>query len=155
ESDHSRQSRSPATERRRIVSPTKIEHRPSSTDLVAFLNAGIQVGAHVVPLSPRAPLRLQILGPLRIWRHNAELDAGPRQQAYLLALLLARAGHPLSVDSLIDLIWDGDVVPASALNVIHKYVGALRRVLEPELPPRGASSYLQRRGDSYVLVAEP
>ncbi|WP_344347626.1 hypothetical protein, partial [Catellatospora coxensis] len=25
--------------------------------------------------------RLQILGPLRLWRGEAELDAGPRQQA--------------------------------------------------------------------------
>jgi DNA-binding SARP family transcriptional activator len=36
-----------------------------------------------------AGLRLQILGPLRLWRDGVELDAGPRQQAYLLALLLA------------------------------------------------------------------
>ena len=42
--------------------------------------------------SPGA-LRLQILGPLRIWRDEVEFDAGPRQQAYLLALLLLSLIH--------------------------------------------------------------
>ena len=83
------------------------------------------------PASGRA-LRLEVLGPLRIWRDGVELDPGPRQQAYLLALLLARAGRPTSTAELVDLIW-GEDAPASALNVIHKYVGALRRLLEPAL----------------------
>ncbi|WP_327002260.1 winged helix-turn-helix domain-containing protein [Dactylosporangium sp. NBC_01737] len=78
-------------------------------------------------------MRLQVLGPLRVWRDGVELDTGPRQQAYLLALLLARVGRPISASELIDLIW-GDGVPSSALNVIHKYVGALRRLLEPAIP---------------------
>ncbi|MFC4588963.1 BTAD domain-containing putative transcriptional regulator [Sphaerisporangium corydalis] len=81
-----------------------------------------------------------------------EVDAGPRQQALLLALFLARVGRPTSTSELIDLIW-GDDVPASALNVIHKYVGALRRVLEPLLPVRGTGSFLHRRGNSYLFIA--
>ncbi|GIF23822.1 DNA-binding SARP family transcriptional activator/HAMP domain-containing protein [Actinoplanes tereljensis] len=97
---------------------------------------------------------LHILGPLRLWRDGAELDAGPRQQAYLLALLLARAGRPTSTSELIDLIW-GEDAPASALNVIHKYVGALRRILEPELPVRETGSFLHRRGNSYLFTAAP
>ena len=35
-------------------------------------------------------LTLKILGPLRVWRDGVELDPGPRQQAYLLALLIGR-----------------------------------------------------------------
>lgn len=46
--------------------------------------------------SPAGPVRLQVLGPLRVWRDGVERDAGPRQQAYLLALLLARAGQPVT-----------------------------------------------------------
>ena len=37
-------------------------------------------------------VRLQILGPLRLWRDDAELEPASRQQAFLLALLLARVG---------------------------------------------------------------
>ncbi|WP_433830534.1 BTAD domain-containing putative transcriptional regulator [Actinoplanes sp. CA-015351] len=99
-------------------------------------------------------VRLRILGPLRLWRDGVELDAGPRQQAQLLVLLLAAAGRPVSTTELIDLIWAGSV-PFSALNVIQKYVGALRRTLEPELPVRAAGSYLHRRGNAYVFHAGP
>ncbi|WP_326626770.1 AAA family ATPase [Nonomuraea fuscirosea] len=99
-------------------------------------------------------LRLEILGPPRIWRDGVERDPGPRQQAYLLAVLLARAGQPVSTADLIDLIWEDDV-PASAINLIHKYMGALRRVLEPGLPARDTGAYLHRRGNSYLCTAGP
>ncbi|MET7332053.1 BTAD domain-containing putative transcriptional regulator [Nonomuraea sp. NPDC005650] len=97
-------------------------------------------------------MRLQVLGPLRLWRDGAELDVGPRQQAQLLALLLARVGHPISTRELIDLIW-ADNTPTSALNLIQKYVGALRRVLEPAVPARAAGTYLHLRGNAYVFSA--
>ena len=97
-------------------------------------------------------LRLKILGPLRVWRDGVELDAGPRQQAYLLSLLIARVGRPISREELIDLVWD-DAAPTSARNVLHKYVGALRRLLEPGLPARSTGSYLLRRGHGYLFVA--
>ncbi|MEU6352444.1 BTAD domain-containing putative transcriptional regulator [Streptomyces sp. NPDC047072] len=96
-------------------------------------------------------LRLQILGPLRIWRDGVERDPGPRQQSYMLAILLARAGRPVSTSELIDLIWEEDV-PASAVNILQKYVGALRRLLEPALPAREAGSFLHRRGHSYLFT---
>ncbi|MFJ8105875.1 ATP-binding protein [Streptomyces sp. NPDC096132] len=104
--------------------------------------------------SSDASLRLQVLGPLRVWRDGVELDAGPPQQAYLLAVLLARAGEPVSISELVDLIWAEDV-PASAVNILQKYVGALRRLLEPALPAREPGSYLQRRGSAYLFVADP
>ncbi|MEV0388185.1 BTAD domain-containing putative transcriptional regulator [Nonomuraea sp. NPDC050643] len=90
---------------------------------------------------------------MRLWRDGVELDAGPRQQAFLLALLLAREGRPTCTDELIDLIWADDP-PASALNVIHKYVGSLRRLLEPTLSARDSGSYLQRRGNAYLFTAD-
>ena len=99
-------------------------------------------------------LRAQILGPLRLWRDGVELDSGPPQQTYLLALLLARAGRPISTSELIDLVW-GDDVPASAVNILQKYVGSLRRVLEPTVLARESGSYLQRRGNGYLFVAAP
>jgi DNA-binding SARP family transcriptional activator len=104
------------------------------------------------PPAVRGELRLQILGPLRIWRGAVELNAGPPQQAALLAVLLARAGRPTSTNELIEVIW-GEAPPQSALNTIHKYVGALRHLLEPGLQARANGSLLQRRGDAYLCVA--
>ncbi|GAA0897868.1 hypothetical protein GCM10009557_96420 [Virgisporangium ochraceum] len=97
-------------------------------------------------------LRLQILGPLRIWRNGEELDPGPRQQAYLLAVLLARAGKPASINELVDLVW-ADRAPASATNILQKYVGALRRLLEPTVPARATGAFLRRHGSGYLFAA--
>ncbi|GAB3934173.1 hypothetical protein GCM10027614_06710 [Micromonospora vulcania] len=55
---------------------------------------------------------------------------------------------------LITMIW-GDEPPISAVNVIHKYVGALRRLLEPELALRSSGSYLLRHGNGYRLMIGP
>jgi DNA-binding SARP family transcriptional activator/tetratricopeptide (TPR) repeat protein len=99
-------------------------------------------------------LRLQILGPVRVWRGDVELDTGPRQQSRLLAILLARAGRPVGARQLIEMIW-GQSAPPSALNTLHKYVGALRHLLEPDLPPRRTGHYLQRRGEGYLCTAGP
>ncbi|WP_179855092.1 AfsR/SARP family transcriptional regulator [Paractinoplanes atraurantiacus] len=94
---------------------------------------------------------MQVLGPLRLWRDDIELDGGPPQQRCLLALLLIRAGRPVSLNDLVRELWGSDP-PASAINVIHKYVGVLRRLLEPDLPRRSAGSYLLRHGAGYRFV---
>ena len=99
-------------------------------------------------------LRLEILGPLRLWRAGIELDPGPPQQAYLLALLLARVGRPIGMNELFDLLWERDA-PASAMNAIHKYVGALRRLLEPGLQARESGSYVHRSPSGYVFRPAP
>ncbi|MGW4964581.1 AAA family ATPase [Nonomuraea sp. NPDC004186] len=88
---------------------------------------------------------------MRLWREGVELATGPRQQSYLLALLLARAGKPISTSELIDLIW-GDDVPATAVNILQKYVGSLRRLLEPALPARTNGTYLERRANGYLFA---
>ncbi|MET9249901.1 BTAD domain-containing putative transcriptional regulator [Nonomuraea sp. NPDC003709] len=118
---------------------------------MAVSTLSITADAGACPV-PGTALRMQILGPLRLWRGGVELDAGPRQQAYLLALLLAHEGLPISKPELIGLIW-GEEAPDSAVNAIHKYIGALRRLLEPELPTRGSSSYLVGRGNGYLCTA--
>ncbi|BCY07254.1 hypothetical protein L3i22_023420 [Actinoplanes sp. L3-i22] len=97
---------------------------------------------------------MELMGSLRLWRDDAELDGGPRQQRCLLALLLARAGQPIGMTDLVGLIW-GNEGPASAVNVVHKYVGALRRLLEPGLPLRAPGSFLARHGTGYRFLAVP
>ncbi|GAB6898929.1 BTAD domain-containing putative transcriptional regulator [Kineosporia succinea] len=104
--------------------------------------------------APEGELRFQILGPARIWRDDVELDTGPPQQTALLTLLLAREGGPVTTGRLVDLLW-GDGAPASAVNIVHKYVSALRHLLEPGLPPRAQGTYLLRRESSYLFRVGP
>jgi len=91
---------------------------------------------------------------LRVWRDLIEVDAGSRLQRCLLALLLARGGNPVSMSEIVDLLW-GEDAPLSAVNTVHKYVGALRRILEPDLGLRASRRWLVRHGPGYRFNANP
>jgi DNA-binding SARP family transcriptional activator/tetratricopeptide (TPR) repeat protein len=95
-------------------------------------------------------VRFAVLGPVRAWRADVELDLGPRQQRLMLALLLVRADRATSPSEFVDLLWGHDA-PASAVNVVHRYIGALRRVLEPDLPARASGRWLIRHPAGYQL----
>lgn len=97
-----------------------------------------------------SPLSFAVLGPVRAWRGQSEIDLGTRQQRLIVALLLARAGGAVSVAEFVDLLWESDP-PPSAVNVVHRHVGMLRRRFEPGLPPRAAGSVLIRDGAQYRL----
>jgi DNA-binding SARP family transcriptional activator len=80
------------------------------------------------------------------------LDLGPSQQRALLALLI-RANQLVSDDDIIDLLWGQDP-PGSALNTIHKYIGSIRRLLEPGLEARASGRWLTRRSGAYRLAID-
>lgn len=95
-------------------------------------------------------MRFTVLGPVEAWRDGTELRLGPPKQRAVLALLLAQAGRPVPAYQLIDALW-GQSPPLSARNVVHRHVGALRRLLEPGLASRSAARRLVRDGDGYRL----
>ncbi|OQR62874.1 AfsR family transcriptional regulator [Streptomyces maremycinicus] len=97
--------------------------------------------------------RFEVLGPVRVWRGDGELDPGFPQQRALLALLLAHAGRFVPTGEIVDVLW-AQRPPASARNVVRRYAGALRRLLEPGLPPRAPGRRLPRRTGGYLLEAE-
>jgi DNA-binding SARP family transcriptional activator len=98
-------------------------------------------------------IQFSLLGPVRAWRGPLEVDLGPGQQRAILALLLVRANQFVTTDDLIELLWERDP-PGSAINAIHKYVGAIRRVLEPDLEARTSGRWLTRQGGAYRLAAD-
>jgi DNA-binding SARP family transcriptional activator len=100
---------------------------------------------------PIARVHFSILGPIRAWRGPVELNLGSNQQRAILALLLIRANHLVSVDDLIELLWE-EKPPPSAVNVIHKHIGAIRRLLEPDLAARATGRWLTRHGTAYRLA---
>ena len=98
-------------------------------------------------------IRFTVLGAVRAWQGDIELQLGPPQQRAVLALLLAAAGQPVSLGELVDLLWAADP-PSSAANIVHRYIGALRRVLEPGLPSRAAGRWLIPHAGGYRLTAD-
>ncbi|WP_446047445.1 AfsR/SARP family transcriptional regulator [Streptomyces olivaceus] len=75
-------------------------------------------------------LRFAVLGPVRAWHGERELDLGSPQQRVVLAALLLRRGRLVTVGDLVDAVW-GEKPPQAAVPVVRTYVSRLRKVLEP------------------------
>ncbi|MFB7600533.1 BTAD domain-containing putative transcriptional regulator [Streptomyces sp. NPDC056160] len=100
-----------------------------------------------------AAVRYSILGTVRAMRGEAELTVGPPKRLALLSLLLLRAPGPLTLSEAVDVLWEDDP-PPSAVNVMHRHIGALRRVLEPGLSSRAEAAHLVRAADGYRLLVD-
>ncbi|WP_353850327.1 winged helix-turn-helix domain-containing protein [Solwaraspora sp. WMMA2065] len=91
-------------------------------------------------------LRVQVLGPVRVWREQQALDPGPTARRAVLGLLALAGGHPLPRSELADALWPDQPPPVTSTNVIQTHVKHLRRLFEPDRPagspetPSSASS---------------
>ncbi|WP_405167344.1 AAA family ATPase [Nocardia sp. NBC_01499] len=98
-------------------------------------------------------LSFGVLGPIGAERAGAALPLkGPRHRAVLARLLVAR-GRMVSVDQLIDDLWERP--PRGAVGAIHTFVADLRRVLEPDRAPRTPAEVLVTVAPGYALRTEP
>ncbi|WP_399894424.1 BTAD domain-containing putative transcriptional regulator [Streptomyces sp. BBFR51] len=100
-----------------------------------------------------AAVRYSILGTVRAVREGRELEAGPPKRVALLALLLLRAPGPVALSEAVEVLW-ADAPPASAVNVVHRHIGELRRALEPGLRSRTHAEHLVRAADGYRLLVD-
>jgi len=99
-------------------------------------------------------LRVRLLGPVRAWRGDEELDlGGPRRRA-VFGMLAMHAHRAVSRSELIDGVWDADP-PASAVNSVHVYISGLRRVLEPRRTHGAPGQVLATGRAGYLLRLEP
>jgi DNA-binding SARP family transcriptional activator len=99
-------------------------------------------------------LLVRLLGPVRAWRGDRELELGGPQRRAVLGLLALRANQAVSRSELIDGIW-GEDPPPSAVNALHVHVAALRRALEPNRASRAPGHFLVAAGPGYSLQLEP
>ena len=71
-------------------------------------------------------LRFEVLGPVRAWRGDVEVELGPPQQRAALAVLLLQEGTPLSPSQLVSALWSG-AEPRAAVGMVRSYVSRLRQ----------------------------
>lgn len=102
---------------------------------------------------PLEPVRFAVLGAVRVFRGDTELELGGPQERAFLALLLVAAGRPVAVGEIVDVLW-GPAPPRSAVNVVRRHVGSLRRLLEPGLATRAEGRWLVRDAGGYRLVTD-
>ncbi|KAA6213842.1 hypothetical protein CP973_32170 [Streptomyces albofaciens JCM 4342] len=92
----------------------------------------------------REPLRITVLGRVRMHRGDTALATGSPQQRALLAVLALRGGRAASVDDLAEAVW-GDEPPRAAHAALRTYASRLRKALGPD------SGVLVSEGGGYAL----
>ncbi|MFJ9007906.1 BTAD domain-containing putative transcriptional regulator [Streptomyces canus] len=95
-------------------------------------------------------VRVRVLGPIEAEVNGARVDlGGPRQKA-VLALLLSVRGSVVPADRMIDRLWRGEP-PPRAIASLQSYVSNLRRLIEPDRPPRAPARVLVSSPPGYAL----
>jgi DNA-binding SARP family transcriptional activator len=100
-----------------------------------------------------AERRYRLLGGLQVEVDGTPVDLGTHKQRALLAVLLLADGRAVGTDTLVDEVW-GEAAPHRVEASLQSYVSSLRRVLEPDRPPRGPATALVTRGTAYALIAD-
>ncbi|WP_169814094.1 AfsR/SARP family transcriptional regulator, partial [Actinomadura kijaniata] len=102
-----------------------------------------------------AGLEFRLFGPLEVADATGRiLDLGVRKQRALAAMLATEPGRVVSLDRLVEELWEGDP-PAGATRTLQAYIAHLRRVLEPDRPPRTPPATLLTRDPGYLLAVAP
>ncbi|MEU7863265.1 BTAD domain-containing putative transcriptional regulator [Nonomuraea sp. NPDC049141] len=91
-------------------------------------------------------LRFEVLGPLKVVRDGRVVAVPAAKQRTILASLALAAGHPVTVRTLIERVWD-DEPPAGARCAIQVYISRLRQIL-------GHDHGIHNSGDGYLLNGE-
>lgn len=102
------------------------------------------------PATGEAALRLRLLGPVRAWRGDQELDLGSARRRLVLAILALRANQVVSREELVDGVW-GDSPPAKAVDILYTYIWGLRQALEPPRRKQDPPTVLTSPGSGYSL----
>lgn len=85
-------------------------------------------------------LEFRLLGPVEVCRGAQQLAMSSRHQRSVLAALALRPGRVVSVDALVDVVWE-DEPPPSARRQVIKLVSRLRAMLGATITT-GSSGYL-------------
>ena len=98
-------------------------------------------------------LEFRLLGPFEVSSGRRMILSGGGKRPAILAVLLLSANEAVSVERLIDALW-GETAPASAVNLVPGYVSDLRRILEPDRPPRASGQRLVSSHGYRLMVSE-
>ncbi|MEV0317394.1 AfsR/SARP family transcriptional regulator [Streptomyces sp. NPDC050658] len=94
-------------------------------------------------------MEFRLLGPVTVAGGSGTVPLGPAKRRSLLAALLLRAGTPVSVDALTEVLWDEEP-PVHARTVIQGHISRLRALLvEAGLDAYGVE--LSTQGGAYAL----
>ncbi|MBP8537678.1 tetratricopeptide repeat protein [Streptomyces sp. MK37H] len=96
---------------------------------------------------------IHLLGPVELRLGGRRLKLGSDKERSLLAALALEAGRPVSMNALMDRLWDGKAPPRARENA-HTYISRVRKHLR--LAGTGPSApRITSRAHTYVLETDP
>jgi DNA-binding SARP family transcriptional activator len=98
-------------------------------------------------------MQFRLIGPVEIDSVGQVIEIGPPQQRLLAAALAVDAGRLVSVESLIDRVWDEP--PTGARRTLHVLISKMRRTLEHASRGEAEDVTVVRRSGGYVLQLNP
>ncbi|MEU5729605.1 MULTISPECIES: AfsR/SARP family transcriptional regulator [Streptomyces] len=103
--------------------------------------------------SGRTLVDIHLLGPVELRLEGRQLKLGSDKERALLAALALEVGRPISMNSLLERLWDGKAPPRARENT-HTYISRVRKHLR--LAGTGPSSpRITSRAHTYVLNTDP
>jgi len=91
-------------------------------------------------------LSFRLLGTFEVERDGQQVELGGQKQRAVLAILCMNAGHVVSIDSLVDLLW-GEEPPKTAVTSLQNFISQLRKAL-------GVNAVVTK-SPGYVLQVDP
>lgn len=96
-------------------------------------------------------MRIDVLGPIQVTVDGAAVQLAGQRQRALLAALTLELSRVVSVDRLVDVLWDADPPPTARVKV-QAHVSALRQTIGHDTTNVGGP--LMTRPPGYVLCGE-
>ena len=129
-----------------------VQSRSAHPEARAAAEAMLRQLARMAPL----PLRIVGLGRFEVWQARRRLPdrAWKRRAGELLRYLLLQPGHKADREVILETLWP-DQPRAGALRQLHQATSALRRALEPDLPHKFPSRYVEVQDDQLALRLPP
>lgn len=97
-------------------------------------------------------MEVQLLGPLRIRVHGADVPLRGFKQRSVLGFLLLHAGESIRAERVVEAVWGFDP-PAGAGRSLQTYISNLRKLLEPGRERGAPWSVIETTKDGYRLDA--
>jgi DNA-binding SARP family transcriptional activator/WD40 repeat protein/serine/threonine protein kinase len=97
-------------------------------------------------------VRFSVLGPVTVTEGSTPLNIGGPKQRAVLAKLIAHAGDPVSVDSIIEAVW-GDDAASNAKRIVQTYVATLRSEVGDTIVKTGSGWRLEVDRDQIDAAA--
>jgi len=102
-------------------------------------------------------LRIQLLGPFRLWRDEEEITSALHKIGKadtILKLLLSQWGQTFTTDQLVETLWgpeleDHKTTLEKATANLHRRLSELRKLLEPSLKKSSESQYVLSTSKGY------